>query len=176
MTEVQPNGDGLLHVIRSGEWEDQPALEEYRAEWLSNLLVERAAWGEAATVMQLAGVQIGGSGAIWFRFWLPDPQQIIDKYFDDAGRSIGIYIPIVDTFQFDGEQYHATHLILGLWLATSGHVTVIGEAEFDAATRLGLLSEGQVRWAESRIREVTADISRSRLPPPLIRNFSIDKG
>ena len=162
-------------MIRSGEWEDQPAVADYRAEWLSNLLVERADWRADAEPVNLGGVQIGSPNGVWFRFWLPDPQQIIDKYFDADGTSIGIYIPIVDTFQFDGEQYHTTHLILGLWLTASGHVTVIGEVEFDAAIRLGALSEGQVRWAESRIREVTADISRSRLPPPLIRNFSLDK-
>lgn len=176
MTEVKPNGDHVLRVIRSGEWEEQPTVGDYRAEWLSNLLVERVALRPDAHPVTLDGVEIGRPDGVWFRFWLPDPQQIIDKYFGADGRSIGIYIPIVDTFQFDGEQYHATHLILGLWLASSGHVTVIGEAEFESAVRLGILSEGQVLWAESRIREVTADVNRSRLPPPLIRNFSIDKG
>ncbi len=173
--EVDREGEFNLRSVQSGEWRDQPTILNYRAEWLSNLLVERATWRADAKSVLLDGMQIGGSGATWFRFWLPEPQQIIDKYFDGDGQPVGIYMPIVDPFQFDGEEYNTVHLILGLWLASSGHMTVIGEPEFDAASRLGMLSERQVDWAESRIREVTAEVSRSRLPPPLIRNFMIDK-
>lgn len=165
-----------LRTIQSGEWRDDPHIADYRAEWLSGLLVERVRWREEADPRLLEGVQVGEPAGVWFRFWLPEPRQIVEKYFNAAGETIGIYMPVSDPIQLQGEQYTTLHLLLGLWLAPSGRLTVVGEDRFEDAIEQAQLSDEQVRWAEARIREITADIHRDRLPPPLIRNFSIEKG
>ncbi|MBX2998236.1 MAG: hypothetical protein KF893_06950 [Caldilineaceae bacterium] len=165
-----------MRTIDSGEWRDYPQVATYRAEWLSGLLVERVRWGEEAEPIQLEGIQIGEPSGVWFRFWLPEPRQVVEKYFNAAGDTIGIYMPVSDPIQLQSEQYTTTHLFLGLWLAPSGRLTVVGEDRFEDAIEQKDLSDEQIRWAEARIREITAEIHRDRLPPPLIRNFSIEKG
>lgn len=165
-----------LQTIYSGEWRDHPQVANYRAEWLSGLLVERVRWQEEVDPILLEGIQIRQPSGVWFRFWLPEPRQVVEKYFNTAGETIGIYMPVSDPIQLQSEQYTTTHLFLGLWLAPSGRLTVVGEDAFEDAIEQEQLSEEQIRWAEARIREITADIHQDRLPPPLIRNFSIEKG
>jgi predicted RNA-binding protein associated with RNAse of E/G family len=172
----KPDSTSALQTIQSGEWQEHPQIANYRAEWLSGLLVERVRWREDTEPHMLEGIQIGEPGGVWFRFWLPEPRQIIEKYFNAAGEAIGIYMPVSDPIQLQNEQYTTTHLFLGLWLAPSGRLTVVGEDRFEDAIEQAQLSDEQIRWAEARIREINADIHRDRLPPPLIRNFSIEKG
>jgi predicted RNA-binding protein associated with RNAse of E/G family len=162
-----------LRSIQSGEWRDLSHIADYRFEWLSGLLVERATWHVDAEPYSVNGVQIGGSEWVWFRFWLPEPRQIIDKYFDVQGDAVGVYMPISDPIELHGDQYSALHLLLGLWLQPSGRLTVTGEDRFEDAIKQGQLTSEQIQWAEVRIREMTAEINRDRLPPPLIRNFAI---
>lgn len=163
----------MYRIIRSGEWRDAPYIADYRSEWLSSLLVERATWQPDAEPHSVNGIQIGGPEWTWFRFWLPEPRQIVDKYFNAQGEAVGIYMPISDHIERQDEQYQALHLLLGLWLLPSGRLTVTGEDGFEEAIRRGELTPDQIQRAESRIREMTVEINRDRLPPPLIRNFAI---
>lgn len=165
----------VLREIHSGEWGTWPNMGEYRAEWLSGLLVERATWQGDAPAQALDGVQVVGSGYVWFRFWLPKPRQIVEKYFDADGRALGIYLPVSDSVRLSDQQYSTHHLWLGLWLLPSDHLTVLGEAAFEAAIDAQTLSPSQVEWAETRVRELTREVSRKQMPPAMIRNFAIEK-
>jgi predicted RNA-binding protein associated with RNAse of E/G family len=160
-------------LIHSGAWDACSEMVAYRSEWLSNLLVERARWRDESEPRRIGATQIAGPGYVWFRFWLPEPQQLVEKYFDEDGNPVGSYLPICEPIQVENGQYRTVHLWLGLWLAPSGHVMVMDEERFDAAVHAGDITAEQAAWAEMHIRELTADISRERMPPPLIRNFSI---
>ena len=148
-------------------------MTDYRSEWLSDLLVERVTWRQDALPLDLDDLQIAGPGYVWFRFWLPDPRQIIDKYFDAAGEAVGIYLPITDAITLKEREYQTHHLLLSLGLTSAGRLTVLGEPAFEEALQTGELSEAQAERAEEQIRAVTAQIHKDRMPPALIRNFSV---
>jgi predicted RNA-binding protein associated with RNAse of E/G family len=171
--QIQPRRS-QLRVFRSGEWRSHPQMTDYRSEWLSDLLVERATWRHDADIYKLGGIEVARPQGIWFRFWLPEQQQLVDKYFNEDGSTIGLYMPITDPIQRGSKGSTATHLVLGVWLTPQGHMTVIGEELFDAAVKAGLISKQRAIHAETRIRELNAEISKERMPPTLIRNFSID--
>lgn len=164
-------------MIHSGEWRQNPQMADYRAEWLSELLVERSTWRVDASPLRLnSSTDIAGPEFVWFRFWLPDPDQIVEKYFDAEGRAVGMYLPVCEPLVRQGREYHTRNLILGLWLSPEGHLNVLREDEFETAIETGLLSAEQAERAEARIRELTTEIFQEELPPALVRNFELNSG
>ncbi len=163
-----------MQLIQSGEWQTNPQMHAYRSEWLSGLLVERAEWVNPAGTQRIRGRQISGPDYVWFRFWLPNPRQIVDKYFDASGQAIGLYLPVSEPIQASTGKYSTHHLFLGLWLLPTGQMTVMGEPSFEDALESGAISSSQAVWAEKRIRELTLEIYQERMPPSLIRNFAIE--
>jgi hypothetical protein len=76
-----------LHVISSGEWQRHSLLHDYRAEWFSDLLVERATWSAAAALQKIGQTVIAAPQYVWCRFWLARGQShMVEKYFDDHGQ------------------------------------------------------------------------------------------
>jgi predicted RNA-binding protein associated with RNAse of E/G family len=165
--------DGTVKIIASGEWNQTPEMRDYRSEWLSDLLVERATCSDGAQKHQLGQVTIGGPGFVWFRFWLAEGEYILEKYFDPDGQALGTYARIGMAVPHKGRGFSALNLLLGLWITDEGHVTVLNELEFDAAVADGELSPVEAEHAEQQIREVTMAIASGRFPPPIVRNLSI---
>ncbi len=165
--------DGTVKIIASGEWNQNPEMRDYRSEWLSDLLVERATCSDGALNRQLGQVTIGGPGFVWFRFWLAEGEYILEKYFDPDGQALGMYARIGMAVPHKGRGFSALNLLLGLWITDEGHVTVLNEPEFDAAVAGGELSPVEAEHAEQQIREVTMAIASGRFPPPIVRNLSI---
>lgn len=163
----------LFKPILSGSWQEHAALRDYRAEWLSSLLVERATWTDFAPTIELADAVIGGPEFVWFRFWLPEPDQLVEKYFDADGTPIGVYIPICEPLLRENKSYRTSELILAVWVDNSKRVSVLREFEFDEAVRRQIISPEEAERAEARIRELTAAIFREEFPPALVRNFAI---
>lgn len=170
---AEPLFEPLFEPLQSGTWRDHPELEDYRSEWLSSLLVERATWRAGAHPRRIGAVEVAGPGFVWFRFWLPEQDQIVEKYFHEEGHAVGMYMPVCTPLERRGDVYRSTELILGLWMQQSGQVSVLREDEFDAAVADGLLPPVAVERAERRIRELTAAVFRGQFPPPLVRNFDI---
>jgi len=162
-----------LTTIASGEWSRDPDLTDYRAEWLSDMLVERATCALAAPVYRIGAHVVGAPGYIWFRFWLANGEHILEKYFDDHGRPIGMHARIGMAVPHRGRGFSATNLLLGLWITDDAHVTVLNEVEFEQAVAQGLLSPIEAEHAEQQIREVTMAIAHKRYPPPIVRNLTI---
>jgi predicted RNA-binding protein associated with RNAse of E/G family len=162
-----------LPVIASGDWQRESTLVDYRYEWLNDMLVERATWTADAPQRQLGGVTIAGPGYIWFRFWLPSGDRILEKYFDGTGQPIGIYARIGMALPQQGRSFSVVDLILGLWISADARVTVHNEAAFDQAVQAGAISPVEAEHAEHQIRELTTAIAVKRFPPALIRNFSV---
>ena len=157
----------------SGDWKEHAAMTDYRAEWFNTLLVERAAWTAQAPTVELMGVVIGGPGFVWFRFWLPDLDQLVEKYFNPEGNTIGFYLPVCNPLVQEDKAYHTSDLILAIWYNADKRVSVLREEEFDDVVRRQILSSQEAERAETRIRELTAAIFREEFPPPLVRNFAI---
>ena len=44
MTEAKQAARVLFQPLTNGGWQSHPEMTDYRAEWLSSLLVERANW------------------------------------------------------------------------------------------------------------------------------------
>ena len=42
-----------LPIIANGDWQRQPHMKYYRAEWLNDMLVERATWHETAPIQRI---------------------------------------------------------------------------------------------------------------------------
>lgn len=162
-----------LPVIASGDWQHDPLLGDYRYEWLNDILVERATWAEEAPERKLGGVTIAAPGYIWFRFWMPAGDHILEKYFDQQGGAIGIYAHVGMALPQHGRSFSLVDLMLGLWISADAHVTVHNEASFDVAVQRGTISPVEAEHAEHQIREMTTAIAMRRYPPPMIRNFSI---
>ncbi len=165
--------DEVVKIIASGEWSQSPEMLDYRSEWLSDLLVERATCADTIQSQQLGRVTISGPGYVWFRFWLAEGEYILEKYFDTEGQSLGIYARIGMAIPHKGRGFSALNLLLGLWITGEGRVTVLNEPEFDKAVANGEFTPVEAEHAEQQIREVTLAIASGRFPPPIVRNLSI---
>lgn len=167
-----------IHVIESGEWQSEPHLEDYRAEWPADMLVERATWTADAPMKQITAhsntlVTIAAPGYVWFRFWLPDHDQVVERYFDGAGEAIGTYIPICAPLERTGGTYRAKHLMLSLWLEADERLTALHEEDFDAAVAAERLTPVESERAESQFRALTMAVGQKSFPPALVRNLTI---
>lgn len=167
-----------IHTIESGEWQSHPHLEDYRAEWPADMLVERATWGADAPTQEITAqsntaVTIAGPGYIWFRFWLPDHDQVVERYFDDAGEEIGTYIPVCAPLERTGKVYRARHLLLSLWLEADARITALHEEDFDAAVEAEQVTPVEAERAESQFRTLTMAVGQKSFPPALVRNLTI---
>ncbi len=161
--------------ITSGQWQTNVHLADYRAEWLGSMLVERATWLPTAPWQQIGNLNIAGPHYIWLRFWLVETDDMIEKYLDEQGRSVGYYVPICTPFQRRAGQLLANPLLLALWMQVNGQLTVLGESDFERATRQGQLTPVEVEHAEFRIRTLTTAIHQKRFPPAIIRNFTLER-
>lgn len=161
----------------SGEWQQDRNLTDYRAEWLSNVLVERATWQADAPVRRLAEVvadiEIAGPGYVWLRFWLRDEDQVVEKYFDADGKVIGFFVPVCMPFRQEGNHLESRTLALALWHDTEGRLTILGERDFEVGSREHVFAPIEMEHAEHRIRALTLGILNRSFPPGLVRNFSI---
>jgi predicted RNA-binding protein associated with RNAse of E/G family len=162
-----------LPIIASGDWQRQPHMKEYRSEWLNDMLVERASWDSGTPVQLLGSVTIAAPGYIWFRFWLAEGDRILDKYFDETGKQVGMYAHVGMPLPHQGRGFSIVDLTLGLWISAQMHVTVHNESAFDEAVRQGAISPVEAEHAEHQIREITTAISHKRFPPAIVRNFSV---
>jgi len=168
-------------TIESGEWQIHPYLTDYRAEWPGDMLVERATWTANAPKQQIHAqgpdpITIAGPGYIWFRFWLPEDGQVIERYFNVQGEAVGTYIPICALLEREGNTFRTVMLVLGLWIGADERVTVLHEEEFDAAVASGDITPVQAERAELRIRTLTTAVAQRQFPPGLVRNFTISLG
>jgi predicted RNA-binding protein associated with RNAse of E/G family len=158
-----------LTFISSGAWQNVPDMTDYRTEWLTGMLVERATWRPSAPEQRI----VGGPGYVWFRFWLQESEQIVEKYFDTAKQAVGFYAPICASWRRRDTRLIAPSLLLGLWLGGAGRLTVMFEDLFDAAARSGDLTPVEVEHAEHRIRELTMAINRKKWPPAMVKTLEL---
>ena len=169
-------------LIESGEWQFEETIKDYRAEWPGNMLVERATWGPNTPIVKTVKLQgaepetIAAADYIWFRFWLAEEDQIVERYFSTTYDPIGSYLPITMELEKQGKSFQSVGLILGLWIAKDGRVTVLNETDFDEAVANGEVNPVESERAELRIRAMTSAISQKRFPPALVRNFTIATG
>lgn len=180
---------GGARTIYSGQWHALPDVQDYRAAALGDILAERLVWGPGASTVQQGDTAIAGPGYIWFRFWLSRDQQVVEKYFDARGQALGMQIDVcmplaplapklragpfaaVDK-RLDG--WSTADLLLDIWMAADGRVTVRNEAAFEQAVRDAALTSDEATWAEERVRTLTSAIARRRFPPALVRNWQVD--
>ena len=163
--------------VHSGEWQHSADFLDYRAEWLSDVLVERATYAPNARVQNIQRVLdntvIARDRFVWVRFWYRQNNQIFEKYFDAEQRAIGVYIPVCMPIEQNGSALRTVSLVLGLWIDRVGRVTVMGEDAFDAVVAMKKLSPVQIEQAEHRIRELTHLVHTKKFPPAMVRNFSL---
>ncbi|MBI3959693.1 MAG: DUF402 domain-containing protein [Chloroflexi bacterium] len=174
MTKATQAARVVFQPLTSGGWQNHREMTDYRAEWLSSLLVERANWRANAFPRSFGSVQIAGPDFVWFRFWLPEEDQVVEKYFDPSGRSVGMYVPVTEELERRGDLWRTVELVLALWIQPNGRVSVLREDDFDEAVAQEILSPVAVERAERRIRELTTAIAQEQFPPPLVRNFELN--
>ena len=162
-----------LTGITSGQWQTSAHLHDYRTEWFSSMLVERATWTADAPVQRIGDTLIASPGFVWLRFWLLESDDVIEKYLDAQGRGIGYYMPVCTPLDRRGTQLHVGVLKLALWMQNSGQLTVLGEQPFEQAIRDGELTPVEAEHAEFRIRTLTTAIHQKRFPPAIVRNFTL---
>ena len=159
--------------IRSGEWRDAAHMTDYRVERLSDILVERATWVEGCPEITIVNDLVSAPGYIWFRFWLLEQEQIVEKYFYDKGVSVGMRVPVCMPFVTLQNDISALPLVLELWIAADEMVTVLSEQKFESMVQSGLISPVESEQGEFRIREMTLATAQKLFPPPIIRNFEL---
>lgn len=162
-----------LTLLASGDWRQFSHMTDYRSEWLSGVLVERATWLPSAPLQKIGATIIASSGYIWFRFWVQEIEQVIEKYFDAGLKPVGTFAPICANWRRRDSRVIAASLFLSLWIDANGRVTVLNEKAFEDAVRAGDLTPVEVEHAEHRIRELTTGIIQKRFPPGLVKNLSL---
>jgi len=160
-------------IIVNGAWQSAAHMVDYRAEWFSEMLVERATWASTAPVRRIGEQVIAQPGYVWFRFWLLETELMVEKYFDPSGQVVGFYAPISLPFQRRTDTLRLITLVLAIWLRPDDRVTVLREAEFDQAVSAGTITPVEAEQAELRIRELTLAVAQKRFPPAMVRNFTI---
>lgn len=160
--------------IRSGVFGDPAYVHAYRFELLGDALVERVIWRRLPEPRALFGAVVADSGAIWYRFWLPQHDQVIERYYLENGAPLGMHIDLCGPIACDESGCRADDYILDIRIDPQGRVTVHNEDEFERSVLLGELSAEKALQAEAHLRELTAMIARNRFPPPLVRNWQID--
>lgn len=170
-----PTGSPALPRLTSGVWQVAPHMTDYRAEWLDEMYVERITWAEDAPSVQLNGADVAGPGFVWFRFWLPEPNQVVEKYFSADTQPVGLYVPLCTPLERTATGYEANSLILSIWLPADGRVLVMDETEYEAAVASGRINPAQAEFAESHIRILTGGVAARTFPPALVRNFELAK-
>lgn len=163
-----------LTLITSGEWQKSPYMTDFRSEWLSGVLVERAMWQPDAPIQRIGATITAAPGHVWFRFWLQEIEQVVEKYFDVNQNSVGILAPICANWRRRDARLVAPSMLLGLWIDKPGRVTVLNEELFDHAAQQGDLTPVEVEHAEQRIRELTTAVNQKRFPPAIVKNLTID--
>jgi predicted RNA-binding protein associated with RNAse of E/G family len=164
----------VARQIVTGTFGDPAFAQDYRFELLGDVLVERVVWGELPAPRTLYGSAVASSGAIWYRFWLPRFDQVVERYFLPDGTDLGVHIDVCGPLRCDEEGCAADDYVLDIRIDQQGRVTVHNEDEFDRAVLLGELSAEQADDAEAHLRDLTAAIARGRFPPALVRNWQID--
>jgi hypothetical protein len=166
-----------LERIESGVWQRNPNLADYRAEWLTDVLVERATCAAETEPepfhVGLRHPEILQPEAVWARFWFRREGWIVEKFFSAAGRTIGFYAPVCGPIEYHTGRLGADLYGLALWIEELGRVKVLGEASFDLASTTGTLSPVALEQAEQRVRELTTLTAQRRFPPAFVRNFGI---
>ena len=150
-------------------------MEDYRSERFSDMFVERATWTEEAPVVQIGDVTVAAPGYIWFRFWLMDVDQVVEKYFSDDRQPVGIHVPICMPLEAYDRYIATTNLTLALWLDLDGRITVLNEPDFDVAVAQGELKTEQSEHAEFRIRDLMLGINQKLFPPVMVRRFILKR-
>ncbi len=114
---------GPVEEIRSGHFEAGGAIADYRAEHITDIMIERVVWGEREPLSRY-GVVIAATGFVWFRFWLPKSAQVVERYYTGDGELVGTLIDLCMPPQVAGTGYAASDLKLDLWLSVDGRLTL----------------------------------------------------
>jgi predicted RNA-binding protein associated with RNAse of E/G family len=149
-------------------------MRDYRAVWLDDVFVERATWGPGEPE-RIGSVVVADQGHVWVRFWLPEDDAVVTRFFDADLVPVGTYVDVTMPLLRREQGYETLGLYLSLWIMPDGRVTVLDEQKFEQAVSDGSLAPGEVRWAEYHLRELTAKIARGLFPPPLVRNLRLEK-
>ena len=168
------NSNHTARRIVSGVLGKDGRMRDYRAVWLDDVFIERATWGPGEPE-RLGSVVIADEGHVWVRFWLPEDDAVVTRFFDADLMPAGMYVDVTMPLLRREQGYETLDLYLSLWIMPDGRVTVLGEQEFERAVSDGTLAPGEVRWAEYHLRELTAKIARGIFPPPLVRNLRLEK-
>jgi predicted RNA-binding protein associated with RNAse of E/G family len=159
--------------IRSGDFGDPEAVQDYRSERLGEMLVERVIWGLQGHC-ERDGRLLAAPGYVWFRFWLPRYAQVVERYYTGDGKPLGTQIDVCMPIVCDNAGCRARDLLLDLWIDPDGRVVLHGETGFEDAIRNGELSAEEAGHAEQHLRVLTAAIAQDRFPPPFVRNWQVD--
>jgi predicted RNA-binding protein associated with RNAse of E/G family len=160
--------------IQSGVFADPAYVHAYRFELLGDALVERVIWKRLPEPRRLYGEVVADTAAVWYRFWLPQHDQVVERYYLSDGTPLGIHIDVSGPIVCNESGCRADDFILDIRIDAHGRVTVHNEEEFERSVLLGELSPLSATQAEAHLRELTAAIARNRFPPPLVRNWRID--
>jgi hypothetical protein len=161
-------------VIRSGEWAGLPGGADYYQARLGDILVERVVWSDRGEEGAAGVARFRRPGYAWFRFWLPEGRQVVEKYYDPQGTLLGTQIDVCMLPVEVAGGLQARDLLLDIWISAAGRVTVGNEQAFEQAVREGVLTDDEAGLAERHVRELTRQIAKGRFPPALVRNWQVD--
>ncbi|MEA3334385.1 MAG: DUF402 domain-containing protein [Chloroflexota bacterium] len=175
---IEPAGtassEGEICTITSGEWARWAGAVGYRADVLSDILVERLVWGPEIEADSGDFQGLKGPGFVWFRFWVPRDQQIVERYFDNEGRLLGTRVDVCTPFTEDAGNWVTRDLQLDIWIDPGGRVTMRNEVAFEETTTGGSLLPEEADQAEEHVRRLTTGIFQGNFPPALVRNWQLD--
>lgn len=163
-----------MRTIENGEWNGLPGVADYVFGLVDDVLIERAIWGDGWRPAERAGRQVAGYGFIWYRFWLWRDDQLVERYYDREGALLGTQIDVCTPMVADEQRWRTQDLLLDIWIAPDGRVTLGNEPAFDAAVAAGVIPTEEAARAEAHVRRLTTAIAQGRFPPAMVRNWQVD--
>lgn len=162
-----------LRKLVSGALGEAGRMEDGRAVWLSEVLVERATWGPGEA-HYIGATRIADEGYIWVRFWLPQDEAVVTRVFDPEQRPVGTLIDVTMPLLREADSFETSDLVLDIWITPEERVVIFSEDAFEEAVQDKVLAAGEAKRAERHLRDLTAKIARRAFPPALVRNFQLE--
>ena len=171
------NPEQVTGRIVSGRVGYQGEIVQYqRFEAGDTTMVEEFWWGELAEPLTNPLGVIADSGWVWVRFWLRELGTVLDRIFDADLEPVGTHIDVTMPIMVEERAWFTTDLLLALFIAPDGRVTVLNEEAFDRFQSAGYLDPWEVERAEAHVRQLTRWIATKDFPMAWILQYRPELG
>ncbi|MCE2466777.1 MAG: hypothetical protein J4G06_02040 [Caldilineaceae bacterium] len=151
-------------VLAQADWETDRDTIEYNCVETRHMLIEKASFSSSS--MGMSGTRM--------RFWLPEANYVVEKYFGPNLAPVGWFMPVCEEFTNVDRRLQACTLYLGMVANRTRKLVVTGERPLERAVAEQRLTRQVADRYQERLRQLRRDCLSGRIPPAIVRNFELE--